>query len=57
VLAQPVLNSFAMKMRNSSIGKKPGARRALRAEVLNLPRVFLFLELFVDKDISSRSTK
>ncbi|MGA3170021.1 MAG: hypothetical protein ABSE62_03325 [Chthoniobacteraceae bacterium] len=46
-----------MKMRNSSNGKKLGARRAPRTEVLNLPRLFLFLELFVDKDISSRSTK
>jgi hypothetical protein len=49
-----------MKMRNS-IGKKPAARvvsrRASGSEMMNLPRVFLFLELFVDKDISQRSTK
>jgi hypothetical protein len=49
-----------MKMRNS-IGKKSAgrvtARRAPGAEAISLPRMFLFLELFVDKDIPGRSTK
>ncbi len=49
-----------MKM-HTSIGKKPvsrdAARRTSRIEALNLPRVFLFLELFVDKDIPYRSNK
>jgi hypothetical protein len=48
-----------MKMRNSIV-KKPAARvasrRASRIEV-NLPRMFLFLEVFVDKEIPQRSTK
>ena len=59
-MAQALLKWVRMKMRNS-IGKKPVARvvsrRASGSEVMNLPRVFLFLELFVDKDISQRSTK
>ena len=49
-----------MKMRNSNEKKavsREVSRRASRSEVLNLPRMFLFLELFVDKDISHRSTK
>jgi hypothetical protein len=49
-----------MKMRNS-VGKPRAARNAPRSaagnEVMNLPRVFLFLELFVEKDIPGRSTK
>ena len=55
-----LLNCFRMKMRNS-IGKKRSARvparHASRHEGLSLPRVFLFLELFVDKDLPQRSTK
>jgi hypothetical protein len=47
-----------MKMRTS---KKPAgrevSRRASRTEAMNLPRVFLFLELFVDREIPQRSTK
>ncbi len=43
-----------MKMRTTN-GKKPAgrevSRQTSRSEVMNLPRVFLFLELFVDKDI------
>jgi hypothetical protein len=42
-------------------GKKRMARheprRASRSEPMNLPRTFLFMELFVDKDIPHRSTK
>jgi len=49
-----------MKMRHS-IGKKRASRdvsrRASRHNAMNLPRVYLFLELFVDKDIPQRSTK
>jgi hypothetical protein len=49
-----------MKMRNS-IGKRHAgretSRRASASEVLSLPRLFLFLELFVDKEIPERSTK
>jgi hypothetical protein len=49
-----------MKMRNS-IGKKPAgrevSRRASGSEAVNLPRMFLFLELFVEKEIPERSTK
>ena len=49
-----------MKMRNS-VAKKSAARdtsrRTSRSEVVNLPRMFLFLELFVEKDIPNRSTK
>jgi hypothetical protein len=49
-----------MKMQNS-IGKKPAARavsrRASRSNTIDLPRMFLFLELFVDKDIHQRSGK
>ena len=45
-----------MKMRNST-GKKVAPRKAVRHESLNLPRVYLFLELFVEKDITGRSTK
>jgi hypothetical protein len=49
-----------MKMRNS-IGKKSAARedvrRASRADAINLPRLFLFLEVFVEKEISGRSAK
>jgi len=49
-----------MKMRNS-IGKKRAGREAARrvsgTEALSLPRLFLFLELFVDKEIPERSTK
>jgi hypothetical protein len=49
-----------MKIRNST-GKKPGAResvhRASRVDALNLPRVFLFLEVFVEKEVAGRSTK
>jgi hypothetical protein len=44
-----------MKMRNTN-GKKP-ARRTSRSGVVNMPRMFLFLELFVDKEIPQRSTK
>jgi len=45
-----------MKMRNTSNGKKPAARGS-RTQALNIPRLFLFLELFVDKEIGQRSTK
>jgi hypothetical protein len=49
-----------MKMRNSP-GKKPAARemvrRASRADAINLPRLFLFLEVFVEKEVSERSAK
>jgi hypothetical protein len=49
-----------MKMQNS-VGKPRPARNASRRaagnEVMNLPRLFLFLELFVEKDIPERSTK
>jgi hypothetical protein len=49
-----------MKIRNSS-GKKTApreaSRRTSRCETINLPRMFLFLELFVDKDIPHRSMK
>ena len=49
-----------MKMRNS-IGKKRAGREASRrdlgCEMMSLPRLFLFLELFVDKEIPERSTK
>jgi hypothetical protein len=47
-----------MKMRNSS-GKKTAraAKRTARAEAINLPRMFLFLELFVEKDLAERSSK
>jgi hypothetical protein len=49
-----------MKMRNS-IGKKAvtrdASRRTSRNDSVNMPRMFLFLELFVDKDIPQRSTK
>ena len=50
--------AMRMKMRNPTIKKaaRP-ARRAAPAEMMNLPRVFLFLELFVEKDIAERSTK
>ena len=45
-----------MKMRNT---KKHVVRTVSRnaAQGLNLPRLFLFLELFVDRDIPNRSTK
>ena len=49
-----------MKMHHSSEKKPAGRtvpRRAARSENMNIPRVFLFLELFVDKDIPERSTK
>jgi hypothetical protein len=48
-----------MKMRNSNDKKsvtRDISRRVSRNEV-NLPRMFLFLELFVDKDIPQRSSK
>ncbi len=49
-----------MKMRNS-IGKKRAGREASRRSSditgMNLPRLFLFLELFVEKEIPERSTK
>jgi hypothetical protein len=49
-----------MKMRNS-VGKKGTGREAARhvssCEGMSLPRLFLFLELFVAKDIPERSTK
>jgi len=49
-----------MKLRNTT-GKKPAGRVANRkassADVVNLPRVFLFLELFVEKEVPGRSTK
>jgi hypothetical protein len=59
-MAQPVLNWFRMKMRNSTCkrpAQRAAARRASRNDEVNLPRMFLFLELFVDKDIPHRSTK
>jgi hypothetical protein len=49
-----------MKFRNSNDKKlagKDAARRVSRADTLNLPRVFLFLEVFVEKEVSGRSTK
>ncbi len=59
-MAWAVLKCLCMKMRNS-IGKKRAARvlrrDGNRGEMLNLPRLFLFFELFVDKDIPERSTK
>jgi hypothetical protein len=36
---------------------RDAGRQTSRAEVLNLPRVFLFLELFVEKELPGRSTK
>jgi hypothetical protein len=49
-----------MKMRNS-IGKRragrEASRRASQLDVLSLPRLFLFLELFVEKEIPERSAK
>jgi hypothetical protein len=49
-----------MKMR-SSITKKRGGRVASRRssgnEIISLPRMYLFLEVFVDKEIPERSTK
>ena len=49
-----------MKMRNP-IARKPPTRQASRhtsqSSGVNLPRIYLFLELFVDKDIPHRSTK
>ena len=59
MVAQAVLYwARSMKMRTPA-GKKAvrPARRAARAEVMSLPRVFLFLELFVEKEIPERSTK
>ena len=56
-----MLNFLCMKMRNSSIGKKPAGRQAARRssgiDTMNLPRLFLFLELFVEKELPERSTK
>jgi hypothetical protein len=49
-----------MKMRNSNAKKaapRDLSRRTFRNGEVNLPRLFLFLELFVDKDIPHRSTK
>jgi len=49
-----------MKMQTTA-GKKPAtrtaSRRASRSDTIDLPRMFLFLELFVDKDIHQRSGK
>jgi len=57
-MARAVLKGLCMKMRNST-AKKSGARqvsaRPSRGELINLPRVYLFLELFVD--IPGRSSK
>jgi hypothetical protein len=59
-VARAVLKWIRMKM-HSSNGKKAAVRdvtrRASRNVAMNLPRMFLFLELFVDKDIPERSTK
>jgi hypothetical protein len=50
-----------MKMRNSS-GKKRASRdmahrASSRHAAVNVPRLYLFMEVFVDKDIPDRSTK
>ncbi|HEX4085276.1 MAG TPA: hypothetical protein VHY22_10220 [Chthoniobacteraceae bacterium] len=55
-MAWALLSFHAMKMRNPT-AKKIGPRKAVRHENLNLPRVYLFLELFVEKEISGRSAK
>ena len=59
-VARVLLNWIRMKMR-TSLGKKRvarnAARQSLHSDGISLPRVFLFLELFVDKDIPQRSTK
>jgi hypothetical protein len=49
-----------MKMRDHTAKKRATrhvARHATRSDGANLPRMYLFLELFVDKDIPQRSTK
>jgi len=59
-MARALLICDCMKMRNS-VGKKTPSRdlsrRASRSEALNMPRLFLFLELFVEKEIPGRSAK
>ena len=59
-MAWTVLNCLCMKMQTTA-GKKPAtrtaSRRASRSDTIDLPRMFLFLELFVDKDIQQRSGK
>lgn len=58
-MAWLLLKRTCMKMRTAVV-KKPVSRHASRTagtESLNLPRLFLFLELFVDRDIPQRSTK
>lgn len=60
-MARAVLKCFCiMKMQNSTDKRRAQrsvSRRAAANEALNLPRLFLFLELFVEKDIPYRSTK
>jgi hypothetical protein len=58
MVAPAVLNRIIMKMRNSARASVTGKKRAARQAIneVNLPRLFLFLEVFVDKEIPS-STK
>jgi hypothetical protein len=49
-----------MKMQTSADKRRvqrSASRRAAGSETMNLPRMFLFLELFVEKDIPGRSNK
>jgi hypothetical protein len=49
-----------MKMQHSTAKKRAGreaSRRASQYEVMNMPRLYLFLELFVEKEIPGRSGK
>jgi hypothetical protein len=53
-MARAVLKCRIMKMQTST-GKRcvqrGASQKAARIETMNLPRLFLFLEVFVEKDI------
>jgi len=56
-VAWPVLKYLAMKVRNSTCKKLLPRKAARHDQHINLPRIYLFLELFVEKEIPGRSTK
>ncbi len=59
-LAWALLIPDCMKMQHSTAKKRAGreaSRRASQYEVMNMPRLYLFLELFVEKEIPGRSGK
>ncbi len=53
-MARPLLKCRSMKMQTTSVKRRTlrnATQKTAGAETMNLPRLFLFLEVFVEKDI------